>query len=61
MANVNKRLDDLENRAGGQSLIVVNWNDGFVTVDGERISIDEFDRRYPDRKIIEWGDDENDK
>ena len=57
MANKDKRLDDLERATGDGTVIVVDWNDGFVMVDGKRITIDEFERRYPDRKVIEWDDD----
>lgn len=58
MVNIDKRLSDLENRSSGGPVIVVYWGDGFVTVDDERITIDEFHRRYPDHKTITWDDDD---
>ena len=58
MSNLNKRLSDLEGRTGGgQSAVVVDWGTGFVNVNGERITIDEFKKRYPDAVVISWEDD----
>ena len=59
MSNVNKRLDDLENRStGGQSVIVVDWGDDRLVVDGVELTRAEFARRFPDHKTITLDDDD---
>jgi hypothetical protein len=51
-----KRVDKIEQdiKPDGEPVIAVYWGDGFVTVKGERITIEEFEARYPDRQVITW-------
>ena len=60
MAKRDRRLLELESRTGGDNIFAVFWGDGLITVNGETISIDEFDRRYPDHKVVTrgWGDED---
>jgi len=58
--NMKARVDRLEQTTGdNDDVIVVTWGDGpdeLVTVRGETMTVAEFERRYPDRKVIEWED-----
>ena len=53
-----KRILDLESSTGGDNIIAVYWGDGLITANGETITIDEFEKLYPDHKVITWDDDE---
>ena len=55
-----RRLKELEStKEGGESIIAVYWSDGLITVNGETITIDEFEKRYPDHKTVSWDDDDD--
>ena len=55
-----RRVRVLENKSsGGDKITAVYWSNGLITVDGETISIDEFDQRYPDHKVVTWDDDDH--
>lgn len=54
------RIENLEQALTpiGENFVVVDWGDGFINLpSGERITREEFDRRYPDAVIIEWDND----
>lgn len=54
-----RRVRELENkRLGGDKITAVYWRNGLITVNGETISIEEFERRYPDHKVVTWDDDD---
>ena len=69
MANINKRISDLENETGGggSPVVMVVWSedgqpdpDQIVNVQGEKMTYAEFIKRYPDSetKTIDWPSDE---
>ena len=66
MANdINKRLDNIEHRVNppdkDKVLIILDWGDDFILVDGEEIPRADYEARYPDRVEVNWGDDDDDR
>jgi len=60
MADFGKRLDKLERTTGSGDdvpIVVVDWGDGVVTVDGEELTTEEFRKRYPDVRVVDWVED----
>ena len=57
--NTGRRLRELEStKEGGDKITAVYWSNGLITVDGETLTIDEFEKRYPDHKVITWDDED---
>ena len=55
--NEDRRLDDLEKKTGaGESLVVVDWGGPTVTVKGEVLTRVEYEKRYPNPRVIMWDD-----
>ena len=56
--NRDKRVSNLENDIGGgdETLIVVDWDGPTVTVKGEVLTRAEYEKRYPNPKVIRWED-----
>jgi hypothetical protein len=58
MGDKERRLDDLEKQTGaGESLVVVDWGGPTVTVKGEVLTRAEYEKRYPNPKVVTWDDD----
>jgi hypothetical protein len=53
-----KRISDLENRSSGGPVIVVDWGDDKLMVNGVEMTRAEFARRYPDHKVVSWDEDD---
>lgn len=58
MSNINKRLNNLENHTDDETVIVVDWGGPTINVKGVEMTRAEFDKHFPDRKVVEWEDDE---
>ena len=53
-----KRLDDLETKTGtSEALVVVDWGGPTVTVKGEVLTRAEYEKRFPNPKVVTWDDD----
>lgn len=61
MANIKKRLDNLEQQSdgGSQVRVFVNWSsdDDTVLINGQRMSKADFDALYPDVVVVNWDDE----
>ena len=56
--NEDKRITDLETKTGaGESLIVCDWGGPTVTVRGVEMTRAEFEKQFPNPKVVSWDDD----
>ena len=58
MGDKERRVTDLETKSGaGEALIVVDWGGPTVNVEGEVLTRAEFEKRYPNPKVVTWEND----
>jgi hypothetical protein len=57
------RLEKLERtqRTDNENILIVDWGGDTVNVKGEELPRAEFERRYPDCKVIEWATAEGER
>ena len=57
--NLKNRINQLEkirNKADPEEIkIRVIWDD-YITIDGEKLTLAEYNAKYPDHKIVTWDD-----
>ena len=57
--NLKNRINQLEkirNKANPEEIkIRVIWDD-YITIDGEKLTLAEYNAKYPDNKIVTWDD-----
>jgi hypothetical protein len=52
--NPKTRLEKLEREQTDNEIIIIDWGGDTVNVKGEELPRAEFERRYPNCKVIEW-------
>ena len=62
MSDLKTRVKKLEAKTpDGENIIWVDWGGPTVEINGETMTREEMERRYPDRKIINWQDKPGDR